>query len=109
MNKFDIDAFLIERKHVLLSMNESEIRAFFLKYNGIEISSSKAVFWTSVHKARTGDKTLPMFERAASKEWLLRRGMSAMDDGDVFPPMSGRELVEYLNRLDEFEAMNNDH
>lgn len=101
---FDTEKFLKARKRAMLSMDEKIIRAFFREYNNKEMPSG-LTFWVSVHKARTGDKLLPMYERAASKWWLHHFGYRAMDDGDVLPPTNSKvELRKYFKRIDKFMA-----
>ena len=98
-----MNEFTKDRKGALLSMDEEAIRAFFKKYNGSDMPQDMNIFWIAVHAARTGDQTLPMFERAASKHWLLDRGLPAMDYGEVFPPTeSMTELKKYFQRLKDF-------
>jgi hypothetical protein len=64
--------------------------------------SDEDVFWASIHMARTGALSLPMFERAASKKWLLARNLRTMDDGEVLPPLELDKLEKYLRRCQEF-------
>lgn len=99
---FDLDAFLKERKEALLSMDEETIRGFFRKYNGREMPGNTATFWMAVHKARTADRTLPMFERAASKRWLIIHNSEPMDDGDVLPPTDKANAKKYFARLERW-------
>lgn len=97
----DIEQFLADRKQALLSMDQATIEAYMEKYE-VPRPSGNRVFWLMVHKARTGDTTLPMFERAASKEWLRRAGSRSMDDGDVLPPTKPAEAKRYFDRLKEW-------
>ena len=80
---FDLETFLRERDSALLSMDEQQIRAYFLKYNSDAGPSDPDVFWRGIHKARTAIKTLPMEERQKSKRWLLDHGSEPMDDGEI--------------------------
>jgi hypothetical protein len=80
---FDLPTFLAERESALLSMDEQQIRAYFLKYNGNSGPAEPEVFWRGIHKARTALKTLPMDARQESKRWLLARGSQPMDDGEI--------------------------
>lgn len=58
--------------------------AFLLKHNPtMQPPSSRHVAEMMMHKARTGSTSLPMELRRASKQWLLARGYSSLDDGDV--------------------------
>jgi hypothetical protein len=78
----EIAAFVAERDEVLLSLDKQRILDFWAKYDVPEPSSEHA-FWGAVHKARTGNRNLPMDARSESKRWLLERGMTSFDDGDV--------------------------
>jgi len=99
----DLNEFLADRQQALLSMDEPTLRAYAQKY-GLHLPFD-ASFWTIVHKSRTGDTTLPMFERAASKQWLFIHGSSPLDDGDVFPPVDDAfSLAQYYARLTTWEA-----
>lgn len=89
-----------DRDAALLSMDKATIEAYMIKYD-VPKPSNESVFWLMVHKARTGATALPMFERAASKTWLHVRGSESMDDGDVFPPISGSERKKYDRRCEE--------
>lgn len=80
---FDLDAFKQERERVPLGMDEQEIRAYFLKYNGNAGPDDPEIFWRGVHKARTALQSLPMDARQQSKRWLIARGSESLDDGDV--------------------------
>lgn len=37
----------------------------------------------TLHKARTAVKNLPLEDRRSSRDWLLARGYSSLDDGDL--------------------------
>ena len=78
----EIAAFVVERDEVFLSMDRQRILDFYTRYE-IPRPSSEEVMWASVHKARTGNRNLPMEARSESKRWLLERGYSSFDDGDV--------------------------
>jgi hypothetical protein len=79
----DPAVIVAERDQALLSMDEQQIRAYFRKYNGWDMSPSKDVFWLAIHKARTATRSLPMEARQESKRWLLARGSPSMDEGEV--------------------------
>lgn len=79
----EMEHFVKERNEALLSMDEAKIRGFFRKWNEFELSTNNAVFWTSIHKAITGVKGLPIDFRKASKAWLDKRGFKSFDDGDL--------------------------
>lgn len=77
-----LEEFARERDAAFLSLDRAQIEAFAAKY-GIALSRHDEVFWASVHKGRTAAKHLPTEARAESKRWLLERGYSSFDDGDI--------------------------
>lgn len=84
MTMNDIQAWIRERDEALLSLDRAKITAYMLKYgDASSLPSDERVFWITVHKARTGARALPMEARSLSKRWLVERGFSAFDDGDV--------------------------
>lgn len=97
----NMQQFLKDRKHALLSMDKATVVAYLKKY-GSPIPQNEYVFWNAIHKARTGALDLPMFERGASKRWLLKHNSGTMDDGDVLPPIEPGELEKYLERCKQF-------
>lgn len=98
----DFKQFVAERDHALLSMDKAILLSYFAKWSDKKPPADDRVFWLSVHMARTGVMSLPMFERAASKKWLLTRNCKSMDDGDVLPPLEPGELEKYLHRCEQF-------
>jgi len=94
--------FVQERDHALLSMDKATLLAYYQKWSDKQPPSDDKVFWASVHMARTGARSLPMFERAASKRWLMARNLRSMDDGEVLPPTEPAEMEKYLMRCEEF-------
>ena len=104
-NKPDVSKWLKARDSAFLSMDKKEIEAYSIEY-GATIPKDEKTFWIGVHKARTGITSLPMWERAASKMWLLRRGYSSLDAGGVLPPLENTaDTKKYFDRLSEFESM----
>jgi hypothetical protein len=86
--KAEIRAFVKERDEMLMAGDIDRLIAFHEKHNpGIRAFSSREVAEISMHKARTGAKTLPMEYRAASKAWLAERGYTSLDDGDIPSPV----------------------
>jgi hypothetical protein len=81
--KGEIAAFNKERDEALLSMDEQKIRAMVRKFNGIEMSQHNLVFWGAVHKAITGERSLPLEFRRKSKVWLDKNGLKSFDDGEL--------------------------
>lgn len=98
----DFKQFVAERDAAFLSMDKAKLLAYFAKWSEIQPPSDEKVFWASVHMARTGALSLPMFERAASKRWLRARNLRTMDDGEVLPPIEPGELEKYLERCKQF-------
>ena len=80
---YSIEQFKSERNEALLSLDEARIRAMFQKFNGTNLPTNQLVFWTSVHKAITGCKDLPIEFRRSSKQWLKSRGFQSNDDGEL--------------------------
>lgn len=74
--------YVADRDAALLSLDRATIEAFCRDY-GLPISPREETFWATVHKARTGAKTMPMEARSLSKRWLGERGLESWDDGDV--------------------------
>lgn len=88
----EIKAFVKERDDVLASGDVDRIIAFHEKHNpGIRAFPNREVAEISMHKARTGAKSLPFVLRIESKKWLLDRGYTSMDEGDV--PYSPQETA----------------
>ena len=100
VGNIEIKQFTKERDEALLSMDKDRILAHMRKW-GVPVPR-EGIFWLAVHKARTGATSLPMFERAASKRWLIVHGMHSLDDGDVLPPVEGPEQQKYLKRCRQF-------
>lgn len=74
--------FVADRDAAFLSLDRAQVEEFARKY-GIDMSTNDEVFWASVHKGRTAAKNLPTEARRESKRWLLERGYSSFDDGDI--------------------------
>lgn len=80
----EIKSFVKERDEVLLSLDIDRLISFHAKYNPTSKGfSSREVVEASMHKARTGAKSLPLEARYLSKRWLSERNMSSLDDGDL--------------------------
>jgi hypothetical protein len=85
-------------------MDVTVIRAYATQY-GINLPDDPSLMWLSIHKARTGATDLPMFERAASKQWLFLHESHPLDDGEVMPPVkSPAEMEKYFARLQQWRA-----
>ncbi len=83
MTKRNIKTFEDERHAALSSLNEEQIRAFYIKWNGCDLPEDKNLFWCSVHKAITADTGLPKELRRKSRQWLTMRSFTSLDDGDL--------------------------
>jgi len=77
-----MDEWLAERNAVLLACDVDMLLALMRKW-GLPVPPKREIAEITLHKARTACSALPMAERSLSKGWLVSRGMSAMDDGDV--------------------------
>lgn len=75
-------AWLAERNAVLLAGNVDAMIAHMRKW-GSPVPSDRNVAEVTLHKARTACLALPMAERSKSKFWLVARGYTTMDEGDV--------------------------
>ncbi len=79
-----IKEFAKERDEMLLANDVDKMMEFHKKYNPhTPPPSSREVVEISLHKARTGTKSLPIEERRKSKYWLTARGYNSLDDGDL--------------------------
>lgn len=83
----EIKAFVKERDEMLMAGNIDQLIVFHEKHNpGIRAFPNREVAEISLHKARTGAKSLPISYRIESKKWLAERGYTLMDDGDIPSP-----------------------
>ncbi len=79
-----IKDFVKERDEILLANDVEKMMEFHKKHNPhTPLLSSREVAEISLHKARTGAKSLPIEERRKSKYWLTARGYNSLDDGDL--------------------------
>src|ERR1700761_6542637 len=80
----EIKAFVKERDEMLMSGDVDRCIAFHEKHNpGIHAFPNREVAEVSLHKARTGARSLPMVFRLESKKWLNERGYTSLDDGEL--------------------------
>jgi len=79
----EIKAFVAERDALFIEGDLEKMKAFHRKYNPNISLPSDDVFENGFHKARTAAKSLPMEVRKVSKAWLLERGFTSWDDGDL--------------------------
>jgi hypothetical protein len=85
-----IKAFVAERDEMLLECDIDRMKAFHAKYNpNTKPFSNDEVAWLSLHKARTGAKSLPLEARLQSYNWLKERGFSSLDDGELAAAAQG--------------------
>lgn len=88
--KAEIKAFVAERDEVLLACDIDRLKAFHAKYNpATKPLPNDDVAWLSLHKARTGAKSLPLEARLHSYNWLKERGSSSLDDGELAAAAQG--------------------
>lgn len=82
----EIKAFVKERDEMLMAADIDRLVAFHEKHNpGVRAFPNREVAEISLHKARTGAKSLPIEYRIESKKWLTERGYTSLDDGDLSP------------------------
>lgn len=82
---FDRDAFLAERRQMLLALDPATMRAFLIKY-GEDVPDSDDVCLIAMHKARCEALDLADTERTKSRFWLKQRGFQP----GVIPPKGRR-------------------
>ena len=80
----EIKVFVKERDEILLSGDVAKVSAFRKKHSPtLSPPISPEVEEISMHMAITGCKSLPLDYRKKSKQWLVDRGYSSLDDGDL--------------------------
>ncbi len=79
----EIKAFVKERDEMLIAGDIDRCIAFQKKHSPQVRIPARDIVEISLHKARTGAKSLPMSYRIESKKWLSDRGYQSMDDGDL--------------------------
>ena len=78
----DIAEYVRKRDAILLALDIDGMIEL-MREHGSPVPSSREVAELTMHKARTAATSLPIEARRASKAWLILRGYSALDDGDV--------------------------
>jgi hypothetical protein len=79
----EIEAYLVERRAVLLNEDIEVMRAHLVKWgNAKAATASVEVLRVAWHKARTGVTDIPRAERERSFAWLRERGYEAFSDPD---------------------------
>lgn len=68
--EFDRDAFLKERRDMLLSLDVKKCRDYARKWGGTVPKHDGTVLWT-MHRARTAAQDIPPIERERSRRWLM--------------------------------------
>jgi hypothetical protein len=54
-----------------------------MRKHGLPEPSNRASLVVTLHKTITGSTSLPMDVRSKSKAWLIKRGYTPLDDGEV--------------------------
>jgi hypothetical protein len=77
--------YVAARNAVLLTGDVDAVIAFYLKHNNPDALKfdNREAAEIAMHKARTAAVGLPMKARRLSKTWLIERGYTPWDDGDV--------------------------
>ena len=77
----EIEAYLAERRAVLLNEDIEVMRAHLVKWGNAAAATAKdEVLRVAWHKARTGVLDLPRTERSKSVAWLRERGYMDLAD-----------------------------
>jgi hypothetical protein len=78
-----LEAFLEERRAVLLDGDIERLRAHLIKWGKPSAAqASIEVLTVAWHKARTGVLDIPLEERKKSERWLKEHGSSSLSDPD---------------------------
>lgn len=78
----DINAYIEKRDAMLLKGDPRGLINFQIEH-GLPVASCIEAAEITLHKMRTGCKSLPWEPRRASWLWLTERGYSTWDDGDL--------------------------
>jgi len=80
----EIEAYLVERRAVLLNGDIEVMRAHLVKWGNQGAATAEAdVLRIAWHKARTGATDLPRDERRKSVAWLRERGYRDLSDPEA--------------------------
>lgn len=78
----EIEAYNKDRDAAMLTGDVNNVIALKRKY-GLRFASSMHVEEIAMHKAITGIQSLPFEFRKQSYDWLISRGYTTMDDGEL--------------------------
>ena len=73
---FDRDAFLADRREMLLALDVGKMRAYAARW-GARVSADDEVCLASMPMARLDAPEIPKAERAYSRHWLTQNGYKA--------------------------------
>ena len=90
-----LENFIKERDEAIISLDESKIYKYCLKY-GVKIPENKKVFWAGIHKLRLNITKLSEEEINVSKEWLDENGFSPISMQD--PIKERLKMLKSKNR-----------
>ena len=87
LTEAELRQFRKERDKALLSLNRDKILRYFQKWNMDNYAKLRKLrkddFWDSVHLAITACNSLPRDFRLKSKQYLLERGLTPLDFGEL--------------------------
>lgn len=78
----EIAAYVAARNEMLMKNSVDALITFNRKHGNPEFSS-RASAEVTMHKLRTAAATLPREVRQYSYRWLIERGFTSLDDGDL--------------------------
>ena len=77
-----LEQFREERDRMLMHGTVPAYVAFAKKW-GLPLPSNEIICMAAIHKGRTAIPSLPIKARRESWAWLVERGFSTWDDGDI--------------------------
>lgn len=77
-----IKIYCKKRDAMLMHRDVDKLIAFKVQHK-IPLCSTRQVEEIGMHKAITAVRALPLKFRQQSKKWLIARGYSSLDDGDL--------------------------
>ena len=70
-------------RNAMLKKQDPEELIKFMRRHKLNVPGSYAMAEVTLHKTITSVNSLPMDLRVKSKKWLLERGYTPLDDGDI--------------------------